>query len=424
VQFAGKAILGTEPLEPSSAFAPIVDLDDFRAYQGCLDPKAIHNLIRNLGKSTVDSEFAEGGLRLVAAGSPQYSWRQPYIGRRSSAEGPASEWPSLCSVHGAGSSSGSFPPPSVWFDLDTRLRRHSPPYNGFAALCGKLGLSFMPSGSGPHFNLYAELPAKFLGCEVKPKEKSLVLTMNYVGTPDLVMEWLPTRETRRMPIPAGQVQVPAQYAVTLPIPPAATEIKANLLVMECDADALSLRLGWENTLLRICEFFDPSQARLSDFLYNEINLKNVNPFELGVARLLGLAGYTVLWFGKGAKDALPDLVAYMRLPLGTEQIIYGECTLKNPAEKLSDLAKRADDLRGFLGVEAGKILPVVFVRNAATDQDRLAASELGLALCDGNRIQQLQGRIKSDAPPVEVFQFLRSLGNLTLIPGGPTSLFK
>jgi hypothetical protein len=422
VQFAGKAVLSTEPLEPNSAFAPIVDLDDFRAYHGCFEPKVIHNLIDNLRVSTIESQFAKEGLRLVTAGSPPYSWRHLYIGRKPSAESTSSEWPSLCSVHGAGSSSGSFPPPNVWLDLDTRLRRYSPPYNGLAALCGKLGLSFMPSGSGPHFNLYAELPAKFLGCEIKTEEKSLVLTMKYVGTPDLVVEWLPARETRRVPIPAGQVQVPAQYAVTLLIPPGAIEIKANLLVMECDADALSLHIGWGNTLLRICEFFDPGQGRLSDFLYKEISLKNVNPFELGVARLLGLAGYTVLWFGKGAKDALPDLVSYMRTPRGVEFIIYAECTLKNPAEKFSDFAKRADDLREHMDVETRSILPVVFVRNEVTDQDRQAAAELGLILCGGGEVTQLQEKIKSDAAPDEVFQFLASLGSDIMISGLLNSL--
>ena len=194
--------------------------------------------------------------------------------------------------------------------------------------------------------------------------------------------------------------------------------------MECDADEISVHVGWENILLRIGEFFDSNQEKLAGLLFNENNLKNVNPFELGVARLLSLAGYTVLWFGKGTKEALPDLVACIREPLGTERIIYGECTLKNPTEKFSDLAKRSGDLREVLGVEDETILPVVFVRNNTSDQDRRAAIDHGLALCDGNDLRQLQKMVKSDASPDGVFQFLQSLNSLTLIPGGVASLLE
>jgi len=327
-------------------------------------------------------------------------------------------------VHGSGTIPAPFPPQDVWRDIDVRLRRHDPPYNGFAALCARLGLQFDQFGSNnPHFNLYAELPARFLAGEVSRTEKRLTLRLEYVGTPEVVLEWLPNRETRREPVPTGNPQLPAQRELVISIPHGATEVKANLLTMKCDAHEISLRVGWENILLHICEFFDPKQSNLTDFLFSKTNLKNVNPFELGVSRLLSLAGYTVLWFGKGAKDALPDLVAYVRQPLGVERIIYGECTLKNPAEKFSDLAKRADDLRKDLGVEVGTILPVVFVRNNTSDQDRRAAIELGLVLCDGNDIRRLQEKIKSDATPDEIFQFLRSLSSLTPIPGGLSTLF-
>jgi hypothetical protein len=185
-----------------------------------------------------------------------------------------------------------------------------------------------------------------------------------------------------------------------------------------DADRLSCRVDWENTLLRICEFFDPSQSKLTDFLFKENDLKNANPFELGVARLLALAGYVVLWFGKGAKDALPDLVAYSREARGKERVVYGECTLKNPAEKLSDFAKRSEAFKKHLGLEAAAVLPVVFVRNETTGLDRGAAAEFGLVICDGGDIQQLQNRIRSDANADDAFQFLRLLGSNTAISLG------
>jgi hypothetical protein len=422
VQLAGVARLSTEPSEPDSMLKLIVKLKDFRAYAGRLEASVIKDLIRNLRDSMVITGMPESPIQLVPSGSRPYSWQPPFVIRASSEAIGCKQWPSMLRVLGTGTYPVSFLPQNFWGNIDTQLRRHSPPYNGFDALCVRLGLKFERFGSSAYFELGAELPARFLAGKVNRKEKSLTLNMEYVGTPELLIEWLPERQTKKEPVPIGDPEKPGQFEVTLPIPEGATGVEARLITVEADVDQLSCRVDWENVLLRICEFFDPDQTRLRDFLFDEDNLKNVNPFELGVARLLGLAGYTVLWFGKGSKDALPDLVAYAHLPLGAERVIYGECTLKNPAGKFSDLAKRAGGLREHLGLEAGAIVPIVFVRNDTTAQDRRAASELGLVVCDGGDIRRLQDKIKSDVTPDEVFQFVRSLGSLTFFLGGLNSV--
>jgi hypothetical protein len=422
VQFAGKARLSTKPSEPDSMLKLIVGLKDFRVYTGRLEAKVIQALIGNLRESMVITGMPEDPIRLVPRGSRPYSWQPPYVFGSSIGTSPQQEWPSTLRAYGTGQSPASFFPPNFWGDIDTQLRRHNPPYNGFAALCAKLNLKFEESGSSSFFELCAGLPARFLAGEIDRKEKSLKLSMEYVATPELVIEWLPEHQTKKEPVPTGDPEKPGQFEIAVPIPPGATGVEARFLTVEADVDKLSLRTDWQNILLRICEFFDPNQTRLSDFLFNENSLKNVNPFELGVARLFSLAGYTVLWFGKGAKEAMADLVAYMRSPLGTERIIHGECTVEYPAKKFSEFAKRTNDLNEHLGSEAGTILPVVFVRNDATAQDCQAASELGLVLCDGGGVRQLQDKIKSDATAGEVFQFLRSLGSQTLFLGGLNSL--
>lgn len=422
VQFAGKAKLSTEPSEPNSMLKLIVELKDFRVYAGRLEAKVIQALIGNLRESMVITGMPEAPIRLVPTDSRPYSWQPPFVNGSSIGTSPQKEWPSTLRAYGTGQYPVSFFPRNFWGDIDTQLRRHDPPYNGFAALCAKLNLKFEQSGSSAFFELCAGLPARFLAGDIDRKEKSLKLSMEYVATPELVIEWLPEHQTKKESVPIGDPEKPGQFEVAVPIPPGATGVEARLLTVEADVDKLSLRTDSENTLLRICEFFDPNQTRLTDFLYSEKSLKNVNPFELGVARLLGLAGYTVLWFGKGAKEAMPDFVAYARTPLGAERIIHGECTVEYPAKKFSEFAKRTNDLNEHLGLEAGTILPVVFVRNDATAQDRQAASELRLVLCDGGDVRQLQDKIKSDATPEEVFQFLRSLGSQTLFLGGLNSL--
>lgn len=420
VQVASRATLSTQKLRSDSFLKRIVDLSDFRAYAGSLEPRKIHTLISNLKASMVLSGFHDDTVRLVSSGPQAYSWWQPHAHRWPKMDPSPKDWPSVWSIHGAGPSNLQ----TYWPNIDTQLRRHDPIYNGLADLCTTLGLEVTQGNNSPYFNLYAELPAQFLAGEMDRRAKVLKLNMEYVGTPELVLQWLPIRKTFRVNVPAGNPQIPAQHEMTIPIPNGVNEAKGNLMTMEWDSDEISVRVGWENILLRIGEFFDPNQEKLADLLFNRNDLKNANPFELGVARLLSLSGYTVLWFGKATKQALPDLVAYVREPLGAERIIYGECTLKNPIEKFSDLAKRSDDLRKFLGVEDETILPVVFVRNNASDQDRRAAIDHGLVLCDGNDLRQLQEMVKSDASPDGVFQFLKSMNNLTLIPGGVASLLE
>lgn len=413
VQLTGKAILCTKPIEANSTLKRVVDLKNLRAYTARLECTALDGLIMDLRNSMVIAEMPESPVRLVPSNSRPYSWHQPRVTPSLGGNHRGKSWPSMIRTFGTGNLSASLLPQDFW-NIDTQLRDHKPPYNGFRELCASLGLQYEPYNSTPQFDLCAELPAKFLDAEVNRRDRKLIFTMEYVATPNLVIEWLPGRQTSHEHVPAGEAQIPAQHEIAIEIPPNSTAVAANLMILGMDADGLSYRVDWENTLLRICEFFDPSQSKLADFLFKENDLKNANPFELGVARLLALAGYVVLWFGKGAKDALPDLVAYSREARGKERILYGECTLKNPAEKLSDFAKRSEAFKKHLGLEAGDVLPVVFVRNETTELDRGGATELGSVLCDGTDIQQLQDRIRSDATPDDVFQFLKSLGR---IPG-------
>ncbi len=424
VQFAGRATLSTEPYEPHSALKRIVDLDYLRAYEASFQVQTIHSLIRNLAESMVISESASGDdIRLMPTGSSPYRWYPVSV--RSSPLGLNSgrPWPSILCTYGMGSLSESLFPSNFWNEVDRNLLRHDPPFNRYVGLCANLGLDYKQLQSTPHFELCAELPARFVSGDVNRKSKCLELRAEYVGTPELVIEWFPTHQTKKESVPRGDPEVPKSYQINVTVPPGATEVEAKLIAVGEESHTFSLRVKWENILLRLCEFFDPGQTDLSHFLFDEINLKNVNPFELGVAKLLGLAGYAVLWFGRGKKGSLPDIVAYVQEPLGEERIIFGECTLKNPAEKFSDFAKRKVDLGSYLGVPAETILPVVFVRNSTTVQNRREASEFGLVLCDGNDIRQLQDKLQSDASPDQVFQFLQSLGSFTLIPGEVTDLF-
>lgn len=400
VQFAGRAALGTEQCQPNAKISPIVDFPDFRAYSGRLPAKTVADLIKNLKNSLVIPEKED--VRLAASGSRAYLWTQPSV--RESSTG---RWPSVLSTTGEGPHLDFVLWQTFLADIDKRLRHHRPPFNGFAALEARLGLGSERQTLNPFFDLCAQIPARFLSSEVDRRHHSLAVRMEYSGAAELLVEWLPQREAQAVTIPASRTAGSEEHEVSIPIPGDATEAEARLLIIDEDADKLTQGVSCESILLQVCEFFDQGQTHLSEFLYTENNLRNANAFELGVARLLSLGGYTVLWFGKAVKEALPDLVAYARTPRGAEYLIYIECTLKNPGEKFSDFARRAAELRSYLGPQGKGLLPVVFVRNQVTDQDRRAAFGMGLGLSDGEDIRELQEAIRSDEPPGEIFDRLR-----------------
>ena len=406
VQFAGRAMLTIEPCDPTPKLLPVAELPGLLAYSGRVRVSTLGNLISALRASTVIEGLGLGTVRLAPTGSSPYSWAPLQVWRNSWPQTHRGSWPSALLVRGSGSGFHDRVWQSMPRDIDTLLRRHKPPHNGLASLSAALGLDVDLFQNHPYFELYAELPAQFLASEVDRSKRNLILKLQCVGQPELVIEWLPQRRTERVRVQPGAPGALRETEITVPVPPGATEAEARLLTTDEDADKLTVGVGSQNVLLRICEFFDPEQAKLADLLFNETNLRNANAFELGIARLLALAGYTVLWFGKAAKDSLPDLAAYARTPRAAEYVIYAECTVKNPGEKFSELARRATALKKHLAPHPGNFLAVVLVRNDVTDQEREAVLRCGLALCGGEELRELQQAINSDATPGQVFERL------------------
>ena len=299
-------------------------------------------------------------------------------------------------------------------EIDSQLRGSTPGFNGFDALCSKLNLPPRRNQSlSSSFELSAELPARFVVVQTKSAERTLEIDIECVGIPnlmpDLMIDWLPKRDFHRVenwqqPEPKGNLH---HVSVALPDEAAAAELMLSFLGIEA-ADTVRHDIVRESTLLRIVNFFDPGQTRLTSYLYDKTD-SDANAFELGVARLLSTTGFVVLWFGKASRDGLPDLVAYWRSPLGEEYLVLAECTLKDPARKLSDLADRGKQMSQAAGLASDRFLPVLFTRTEVTEPDVAAAAQRGVALCDARKLKDLQQQIISGASPLELYGMLRSL---------------
>src|SRR2546426_66724 len=416
ILIAGRALLRTIPCA-SPKVSIMVDLRSLRAITGRVPVEEVDKLVSNLRDLWVITGLRsqQDSVKLVAGVGQGYSWFKSLIAPTSNPPPTIpSQWKNAIRLFGYGPDLVSIVTGRFLEEVDGQLLRNDPPYNGLSALCGKLGLLIDRHAARSAFELPAELPASIKRADVISAKRSLHLTLSVVGTPELFVEWLPQREAQKAPYYPAVSEDAGECTTEIEIPPGALEAEAKLLFAGLEADRISIRADWENTLLRIGNCFDPKYKRLDDFLFKENN-SGANAFELGVARLLSLAGFVVLWFGKASKDALPDLVAYWRSPRGEEVVILGECAIQESARKQPGLAERGKRLISEARLNGAKFVPVLFTRTAVAESELSDAIQLGIAVCDGDKLRRLLGKIDSDIKPLEVFDFLRTMHSQ---PGG------
>ena len=409
VLVAGKVVLSTKP-SPNPSITPLVRLSSLLALSGSTGSEKVNDIVTNLRRGWVFQGLESNyDVRLTPEdGAERYSWNPPrvqFVGRFSN---PLDEW-SQFSMRGSGPNLSSLLSYDSLQEIDNQLRTSEPRFNGFDALCSKLNLPARRNDYAS-FELSAELPARFVAVQTKLEERTLEVDIRCVGIrdliPELMVDWLPKHEFHRVekwqhPDPKGGLH---HVSIALPDEATAAELMLTFPGIEA-ADTRRYDIVRESTLLRIANLFDPGQTRLTRYLFEEAT-SNANPFELGIARLLSVAGFVVLWFGKASTDALPDLVAYWRSPLGEEHVVLVECTFKDPTRKLSDLANRGKQLLESTGLASDRFLSVLFTRVDVTEPDFDAAAERGVVLCDGRSLRDLQQKIISSASPLDVYKML------------------
>jgi hypothetical protein len=300
--------------------------------------------------------------------------------------------------------------PPEWQDIDDRLRENKRrKFDGLNGLFKFLGLNASRNTlTASFFEISAELPAQFKAVDYNRKNRTLEIEVDRVGKPALRIEWSP-REGELIPIkdPFPAARLAGRRHFSIPVPDDSTRAKLVLSFAELgEADRAQCDINRESALLKIAEFFDPNQERLNKRLFNETDAR-ANAFELAVARLLSTSGFAVLWFGSGSKDALPDIVAYWRSPLGKEYFILAECTLRNAFKKLTDLVNRRDRLSQETGVASDRWLTVVFSRDEAVPPDFDDAAACGVILCGGKPLRDLVQQVRSGASPSELHAALK-----------------
>lgn len=238
VLISGKAILSTELVKPDAEILPLVRANELIALHGRISAITIKRLVDNLRESWVIKGRPMDNVRLGDEGSGPYSWTFPAVYSIDGSLNP-SQWSRSFSLYGGGQNLSSVPS-SSWQEIDSELRRSTPAFNGFDGLCAKLGLPARRGSLSPSFQISAELPARFEAVYTDHVKKSLEIDIRCLGTPDLMIEWLPQHELHRVNDAWLHHGIEDRHHVSVPLPSGAEKAQLMLSFAELEpADVMT-----------------------------------------------------------------------------------------------------------------------------------------------------------------------------------------
>ena len=136
--------------------------------------------------------------------------------------------------------------------------------------------------------------------------------------------------------------------------------------------------------------------------------KDSEGFENGIARLLGLLGIPVVWYGAKVFRNKSDLAAMFESH-GKRIVVLGECTVQKPSAKFTVLLTRAKHLEAVLDGQA-IVIPAVFTNAEISSPDRAQAQQDGISLLGRNELGALRSMIGECTPASDVVGYLKRLG--------------
>lgn len=142
------------------------------------------------------------------------------------------------------------------------------------------------------------------------------------------------------------------------------------------------------------QFFD-NEILLENWLFrdpygNKKGQESTN-FEQGIVRLLVRMGIPAVWYGHKAYQNKPDLAAVIEWT-DPPAVLFGECTLRKPIEKLSDFSVYRWQLLREIG-KGIRLLQVLFTPVEITESDLKAAKEKEVALVGRKELREIHGLV-------------------------------
>jgi hypothetical protein len=243
VLISGRATLSAEAALPGGKITKPADVDDLVALQGRLRALTVENLVTNLREGWVIDVSESEKVVLPSDQSSRFSWMQPGVFEGSE---PRSRWKRSLTIFGHGPGFHEWLTNPAWDRVDNQLRRNTPGFSRFDALCESLGLPARRGQStNVSFRISAELPARFGRIQSDPTKGTLEVDIECLGWPELMIDWLPDHDFMRVPPGWKRDSAAESHHVSLTVPAAAKKADLILAFAELDADATTAEVAQE-----------------------------------------------------------------------------------------------------------------------------------------------------------------------------------
>jgi len=262
VMLSGKAFLSTEPAPPEVSTSPRANLSRLLALSWSTKAENVKHLLSHLREGWVVEIPQSERIRLSASGTSAYAWQTPAVYSVEALRIPATQWRRVFALFGTGAQLSNILSYSDWDNLEAELRRRGIA-SGFDALCEKLGLGARRSNLMSAFYLGAELPARFADVQVDSRGNSLEIDFEYVGWPELTIDWLPQRDFRKVPQAWPRSSEAGVHHASTPLYPRAEKAELRLSFADIEAaDTLTHEVKRKETRVST-----PSPSKTPSLLY-------------------------------------------------------------------------------------------------------------------------------------------------------------
>jgi hypothetical protein len=298
--------------------------------------------------------------------------------------------------------------------ISSKLRVHTPPFNGIKELVTSLGAPFDRNQNQTSLDVVAPLPFSLACSDTTvtvggpPGTISKVRVIGFFDTGNATAQLKPAAATGTQSI--------AFVCGDIPWPEKSKSGKLFLYFDTHEVGSVSVRrwIGTTNWKIQVQEYFDPGRMILKKGLEAR---KEQTDFELAVTRLLNELNVPMEWYGDRQYQDRPDAAACIEHK-NQWIVILGECTVQKPSVKFTPLLTRKKELEKPLQGEV-RVMPVVFTSSTLSGADKKQAREDGIALVGADELAEMLRGVDQEWGAAEVIKYLNGLLTEPLNLSGP-----
>jgi hypothetical protein len=388
--------------EPTADEVPaVLELDEMEALDGRLPLVALDQLLSGLEIGEILSGTAYHPIRLPSADLQSGQWFSPQLWDRQQCQNHLGiGFASLVAEYTDPTASEAVPQ-AIRLPLERKLKTLELPYDGIEGLARSLRLDPLGQIGPRRFRCVSPIPLRFHTVAQDVRSRLVSVTVEAAPTAELpdsrvngfagqltlglgpVSEWGHTQDGES---PAAGARVGLErYRKDLDAGSSEGRLKLVLAYKETLVEEREHLLSPRDPWLRACQFFDVEFTRSKKLLVSP-GSNNINNLELGVARLLALAGLRVAWFGKESAERKRDILAYYESGGGRKTFAVVECTEVDPARKIDRAAASARGLDEWLSDPSCDVIPIVVTAAILKDVDLKAAFQAGVRLAGAEEL--------------------------------------